>query len=569
MRFLALLCFIVFTPFHSVGQPSPQTPATAQKQNATVAGTVVRLDNGEPLKKAKVHLQSRVRDDYEEFILTDEQGRFSFENVPPGPYDFEVFRNGFVHAEYGEKKPGAPGAILSLEPGQSMTDVVFKLARTASISGHVFDEDGEPVAKAEVIAYRASSHPGKEQRENYDSIVTNDLGEFRIYDLAPGRYFVAVNYRSQEHVQYQRRADAAEERYNPGYLPTYYPNTTDSRKAQAISVGPGVEIRSIDFLLRPTHLATVSGKVINATGANSVRWASVSLIPNGTGLANAAQNLQTNFDLKNGTFSIREVPPGYYNLVASWSEGAERTLRTSQRALEVGTSDMDDVAITLSRGVDISGRITWDGPSPKNTANLFVRLHPLGDGPFVAPGEEVKPDGTFYFRDLSDATYTPTVLVPGSEENFYVKAVRYGSAPANDKSFTVQGASDASLELIMSSHPAKVTGVVRTGDSQPAVGMKVVLIPDEAHRELKLRYMAATTDQNGRFSISGITPGDYKVFSWDSVDESDEQFGEDWFDPEWLKPYEPKGESVHLEEGDQKFVNLKLIETTSDAAASN
>jgi hypothetical protein len=71
------------------------------------------------------------------------------------------------------------------------------------------------------------------------------------------------------------------------------------------------------------------------------------------------------------------------------------------------------------------------------------------------------------------------------------------------------------------------------------------------------------------FRLSGITPGAYKLFSWDSAEESDEHYGEDWFDPDWLKTYESKGESVHLEEGDQKAINLKVFETASDSAASN
>jgi hypothetical protein len=51
-----------------------------------------------------------------------------------------------------------------------MTDLVFKLARAAAISGHVFDEDGEPIAKAEVISYLASKKLGKEHRNNYEPI---------------------------------------------------------------------------------------------------------------------------------------------------------------------------------------------------------------------------------------------------------------------------------------------------------------------------------------------------------------------------------------------------------------
>ena len=120
----------------------------------------------------------------------------------------------------------------------------------------------------------------------------------------------------------------------------------------------------------------------------------------------------------------------------------------------------------------------------------------------------------------------------------------------------------------MSTRAAQIDGVVLNADSLPTAGSTVVLIPDPPHRDVKYRYKAATTDQNGKFTIKGIAPGDYKLFSWD-LNEGSEDSGSDWYDPEWLKPYETKGESIHLEEGDRKSMNLTVIETRSDSSASN
>jgi hypothetical protein len=121
----------------------------------------------------------------------------------------------------------------------------------------------------------------------------------------------------------------------------------------------------------------------------------------------------------------------------------------------------------------------------------------------------------------------------------------------------------------MSSRVARLTGIVLDANLLPAAGATVVLIPDPPHRGVVEQYKFTTTDQNGKFSMSGLTPGDYKVFSWEFVDESEEEYDADWFDPEWQKPYETKGESVHLEESGQKSVNLALIETRSDSSAPN
>jgi hypothetical protein len=94
------------------------------------------------------------------------------------------------------------------------------------------------------------------------------------------------------------------------------------------------------------------------------------------------------------------------------------------------------------------------------------------------------------------------------------------------------------------------------------------LIPDVPRRSRKDHYKTATTDQNGKFDIQDIIPGDYKLFSWDFVEGSVWSDAE-WYDAAWLKPFETKGESIHLEESDSKSVNLTLIETKPDSPTAN
>lgn len=554
---LSLLLSMSFPSFGQSAQPATTSPASGQK-SSTVAGNVFRLDTGEPLKKARVLLQSHSDVESSVFSLTDEQGHFLLENVLPGSYDLEVSRHGYVDA---------PRAILTLAPGQNITDLVFKLARTAAISGHVFDEDGEPIAKAAVIAYRASRRQGKEQENDDDPVLTNDLGEYRIFDLAPGRYYIAVNYRPED--PFHRFTPAPDQKLNTGYLPSYYPNTVDAAKAQAISVRPGDEIRSVEFFLHASRFVTVRGRVIYAIPGSSAASGSVSLHPQGPGLAQALQGINDNFHVKDGRFVLRNVPPGSYYLTASIRSGESDDWHLARRQLEVGNSDVDGVTITISPGVDVSGRLTWEGTPANDPSSLHVTLQALGqDQPYLSQ-RTVKPDGTFQFKNVPEGSYRPVVHLYGPEQKFFLKSARYGSAAITDVGFTVQSRADLSLELNMSSRVAQLSGIVFDARSLPVAGVAVALIPDPPHRGVVEKYRATTTDQNGKFNLVGLTPGDYKVFSWDSVDESEEQYGDDWFDPEWLKPYETQGEAVHLEESDKKSVNLTIIQTRNDSPASN
>ena len=138
-----------------------------------------------------------------------------------------------------------------------------------------------------------------------------------------------------------------------------------------------------------------------------------------------------------------------------------------------------------------------------------------------------------------------------------MKSARYGGADVTNGGLSPHTGTDAALELKLSCRAARIEGVVLTGDSLPAAGVYAVAIPDAPHRDIDWKYRAEVTDQNGRFLLRGIVPGEYRIFSWDSIDDFD------WYDAEQLKPYESKGMSIRVEEGDRKTVQLKVIETAN------
>jgi hypothetical protein len=104
------------------------------------------------------------------------------------------------------------------------------------------------------------------------------LGEFRIFDLSPGRYSVAVNFRREDF--FGRASPPPAQGFPMGYAPSYYPNTVDPRKAQIISVGPGDDIRPVDFFLHASRFFTVRGGRYKCLTAYSTKAASSRRTPN-------------------------------------------------------------------------------------------------------------------------------------------------------------------------------------------------------------------------------------------------------------------------------------------------
>ena len=89
----------------------------------------------------------------------------------------------------------------------------------------------------------------------------------------------------------------------------------------------------------------------------------------------------------------------------------------------------------------------------------------------------------------------------------------------------------------------------------------MVAIPDAPHRDNEWRYRAELTDQNGRFLLRGMVPGEYRIFSWDS------DIDLNWYDAGQLKPYESKGVPLSVAAGDRKTVQLNVIETENTSQA--
>jgi hypothetical protein len=258
--------FILFSGTIASAQTvSPNPPATKPKsEDCTISGIVVKLAGSEPLKSATVQLQSAQDLAHTSSVVTDVGGRFELKGIDPGRYRLKVSRAGFVTQEYGQKTPNDPGAEIRLSPGQNLRDLLFRLIPWGVIAGRVLDEDGEPLPWAQVSALREVYSNGKRKLSPELLVPTNDLGEFRLFGLKPGRYFVSARFKPGLHVV--GHGEVEEENADdsrPEFMPIYYPNSPDPVRASAILLKAGDEIPAVEILLRPVTMFRVRGRVYN------------------------------------------------------------------------------------------------------------------------------------------------------------------------------------------------------------------------------------------------------------------------------------------------------------------
>ena len=88
--------------------------------------------------------------------VTDDDGRFTFSNLPPGRYSLVVEKPGYVKTFYGSKRPGGtPGTPVAVLAGQPAPNITIRVPRGAVIAGTVRDQFGTPVSSAQVSVKQA------------------------------------------------------------------------------------------------------------------------------------------------------------------------------------------------------------------------------------------------------------------------------------------------------------------------------------------------------------------------------------------------------------------------------
>jgi Carboxypeptidase regulatory-like domain len=556
---LLAMCILIPPAAYRAQQPVPsQSSGDGNSQLCTIAGTVVSANTGEPLKKAHVVLRRRGDESNTHPLTatTDAAGHFSIDKIPADRYDLVIGRANYLDMQYGQDQPDKPGAILSLAPGQKITDLLFRLHRTALIAGRILDEDGDPVRGADVVAGARTIVRGKPKIDFGESTSTNDLGEYRVADLAPGRYLIVAN-----PPRLSRMWNPSEQ--DDDYVSTYYPGTTDSARASTIEVKSGDEITGIDFAFAsklPTRTYQVHGRVLNSLAEDSGAQIIVMLYPRGNrDLDLASDDKRATIDKKTGIFEIKDVAPGQYVAVAN-SFGEGRRHRATQN-VDVTANDVDGVSLVLTRGIDIPVRVTLEGKSAAS-ADITVSLDPSADETSINFAEARRAveqrDGSFVLKEVGDGSYSVEVYSKCRE--CYLKSARGNGVDLLEQGVQVaSGEAPSPIALVYSSNSGTLTGAVTNKDDLPAPGALVVLVPDSSSHQKPERYKTSTTDQYGHFEIRGVPPGHYQAFAWEKADE------DTYADRDFLAPFESVAESFDIAANEQKSVQLKMIAATDSA----
>ena len=515
---------------------------------AVVRGRVLAADTGRPLRRVRITLSAPELGAENRVASTGLDGKFEIKDLPAGRYTIRVQRGGYLTLQYGQRRPLEPGKPLQLADKQVVENVDFTLPRMGTIAGRITDELGDPISGVSVLALRSMwFEGGRRLAPAVSTVFTDDEGEFRLQGLNPGTYLVMA---------VSNETWTATDGAVLGYAPSYYPGTTNALEARPVSVDVGQRLTNVELALVPGRTARISGVARDSQG-RSLR--NVSLEQSFRGPNGASFRMVGNAPVApDGTFALRNIPPGEYALTAT-AQGSDESARL---AIIVAGEDLDGVSLSATSGWRISGRVTEDaGLAPSISRDrlrvggrlLTLQAGVRPPGPQNASDEIIKEDWTFRSAPLFGAAQ---LRVAGLPDGWVVKAIHHDGRDVTDEALELaSGEEMKDVQITITDKVSTVAGQLTDAKGAPVVDGTVILFVDDTQKwtDSSRWVRAARPDQSGRYEVRGLPAGTYLAVALDYVEDGI------WNEAAYLESVRRRAVRFAIGESGSQTLSLRIV----------
>ena len=497
--------------------------------------------------------------------------------LPEGRYTLTAGKTGFITLSFGQRRPLQAGTPIQLVDAQQLTGLDFRLPRGSVITGHIFDEVGDPLPGASVRVMRYEYAQGNRQLVPVNVSQTDDLGGYRVWGLNPGEYFVSAvtapfgpgggrgfgpgggpppppggrGGRGGAGGQ-QGQGDAEQ----VGYAPTFYPGVPTVAEARAVTVGLSMEVPSVDFNVLLVRTARVAGHVTNPDGTPTTSG-NITLMPEGGNLqgrgpAGGGSVSRIDWD---GSFAMNSVPPGRYVLRARGDDTEDPQFAV--QPITISDTDLVNLTVILSPAATVSGTVTFErtqGQSTPDPGQVRVAA-PLVDTLDIGPNPttRVERNGTFTLSGIQAGSHL--FRVQGNPRGWMLKSVTVNNRETIDTPIELRSGQKLSgVSMVFIDRLTEVNGTITDDRGTPITEYTLLAFPtdEELWRPQSRHIMTTRPDQNGKFQIRGLPAGNYYLVAVDPAEQGE------WFEPAYLGAHRVGATRVSLAEGDVKTQDFKL-----------
>jgi hypothetical protein len=495
------------------------TPPAPVSLDCAAEGSVVNSITREPIVRAHVSFNGGGTS----FVATtDSGGRWVLTNVACAPGQLTASRPGFL-PNNGLRR-GGNGVMrgLTLVSGSPAHDLTIELIPQAVAFGKVQDSEGDPVPNVQVMLLVLHVVDGKPRFSQSVQVQTNDLGEYRIANVSPGKYVVCAHQNQPGNIVPSSTQTISVE--------SCYPGPLENGAASAMQFPAGRE-NKVDFTIGQVLPIHVRGTI---SGLREGRGVGINLVRRNIN-SDYASNLPG--AVRGDTFDFR-VPPGSYMLTADYFEAGKRL--TARVPVDAGTADIDNVEVHLDAGFTVSGAVHAVSQAGKAAQfpQFGITLRPAEP---VNGTSQLKWDAdhtTFAFQEMVAGSYRLEVFPPSP---YYVQSATLGGQDMLGSALSISSGAGP-IVITLSDDGASVEGDVVDSSGQPCVA-GVMLIRGS-------RATNVSVPPSGHFKVSNVAPGDYMIYAWD--DAAQVQYAV----PEWMRRYAGGGLPVSVSAGQNSQVKL-------------
>lgn len=499
-------------------------PSVRAQDSGSVDG-VCRADaDGQALPGASVTLRrGNASRDQAVRAITGEDGRFHFEGLPRGSYEFACEKPGFIR--FQQWVLVAAGAA----------EVDARLARGGVLSGRVILASGEAAAGIPVEVCKRGGRP------RYTAY-TGPAGEFRFDTLPPARYLLSAGGRGasiRKDKAFRMPAAPRVEDLEMGWAPTFHPGVLSSREAEPLIFRSGTVLEGLQLRLLSIPVYAIRGTVTGERG-EPLPGARLELVGPDPWFGPEDEGISA----QDGSFSFTSVRAGDWTVRGSATRNGI-ALKGLAR-VTVSKSAAEHVRLPLDAPFPLSGFVERDEPRDdigerKVSAVALLEENGSGSiGPFFH-----RQDGSFAIPAVYPGRYRifPLGFIPG----WYLDSVWLGEVPALKEFVDLRPASPP-IRVVYKPQAGRVRGVVERGE-----GSQVVLLPvDEAFWDGQF-IRTAKAGAGGQFEVGSLRPGEYLAFSFEEPQDSDELS-----DPALVRRILPQGVRVVARPGEVAQIELRV-----------
>jgi hypothetical protein len=558
-------------------RPTPEPP------KATVRGRVFYADTGKPVKRASLMFipeDSSGGPSRSPSGLTDGEGNFVMKDVAAGTYYAMVNAPGvysplayvdFASARSGDgEKEAFKKAFAGFEPivTDGVTEIFVQIParRGGAIGGRVIYDDGDAAIGVKVEILRKVEDKFVSSIPNFSTILsmrtgggvfqTDDRGVYRFAGLPPGEYIIKVS----ENASHTENADRRY--YDPfegsltgkSFLSVFYPDASDTKSAQLISVGAAQEISEINLTLPSRNLYKIEGKAIARKDKSPVK-ARVnikrkneeeifSIFDDLGGRQQAAMTDET------GNWKFKELPKGTYTITiepipdepdySSYQiySNTNSTSRMSNRAnnsppkpklakkvheITIEDKDLNEIVVELGYGAIVSGTVTTENSQEMpNRVSIYASQddYETSSSDTVNNSldrESMTPQKIIHdFRIENVAEGKIEFFITASEDDFYVKSATVNGTDLLAGLVDIkEGDNLQNVRIVLSKAVGTLKGVVLDESKAPVKNAKISLVPVDAVKGKNASfYRQIQINEDGEFEVKAA-PMEYAVVFFD------------------------------------------------------